>query len=120
MYVRKEAHLGRARYIGDVGMSRIDDDDNWHLDRKVTISLIVAMTINMATTVWWASAISAAVATLQTNDIKQDILTTNNSIGRESNANRITSLEAKATAVDSKLGRIEDKLDRIIEHQTKQ
>lgn len=97
-----------------------ENKHDWHLDRNVTISLIVALVMNMATTVWWASSISAAVTSLQSTDIKHEIMLQNLAVGRESNATRITTLEAKSTVIDAKLGRIEDKLDRVIEHQTKQ
>lgn len=96
------------------------ENKSWHLDRKVTVSLIFALLANAATTIWWASSISAAVATLNVTDTRHEILLNNLSIGRESNASRITSLEANKIAIETKLGRIEDKLDRVIEHQNKQ
>lgn len=33
----------------------------WHLDRKVTFSLIIAILLNSGTSVWWASSINSQV-----------------------------------------------------------
>ena len=91
----------------------------WHLDRNVTVALILAILGNACATVWWASSISSAVGELRVTDVRHDGLLQTLTVGRESNANRITSLEAKGISIETKLGRIEDKIDRIIEHQIK-
>ena len=91
----------------------------WHLDRNVTVALILAILGNAVTTVWWASSISSSIVELRASDIRHDSELATLAIGRESNANRITSLEAKGISIETKLIRIEDKLDRIIEKQNK-
>ena len=91
----------------------------WHLDRNVTVALIVAMLGNAAATVWWASSITSAITELRAINIRQDGEINIATAGREINSNRITSLEAKGISIEMKLVRIEDKLDRIIEKQTK-
>ena len=91
----------------------------WHLDRRVTVSLILALLGNACATVWWASTISSTVSDLRLTDARHDVLLQTLSTGRETNSNRITSLEAKEFSIETKLGRIEDKLDRLIEHQIK-
>ena len=89
------------------------------MDRKVTISLIISLLVNAGATIWWASSISFAVQELRSTDEKHELVLNSLTTGRESNANRITSLEAKGLSIETKLGRIEDKLDRIIEHSTR-
>ena len=91
----------------------------WHLDRNVTIALIVAILGNAGATVWWASSISSAISELRITNARQDSEISAAAIGREVNSNRITSLEAKGLSIETKLVRIEDKLDRLIEKQFK-
>jgi hypothetical protein len=38
-----------------------DLQKEWHLDRKVTLSLILAIMINAGSSVWWAASLNAQV-----------------------------------------------------------
>lgn len=79
-------------------------EEEWHLDRKVTLSLIIALFLNAAATVWFAAQLEARVSTLELKD-SRDIDT----------PQRIARVEARVDSLRDYLLRIEDKLDRIIE-----
>ena len=40
-------------------------DDQWHLDRRVPIALIIALVIQSAGGVWWASAMNERMAQVE-------------------------------------------------------
>jgi hypothetical protein len=42
-----------------------EDQDHWHLDRRVPIALIVTIAVQTAGIVWWASDVNARVAQLE-------------------------------------------------------
>lgn len=76
----------------------------WHLDRKVTLALIVALLANAGATVWWASRLEQRVTAIE---------------GQQSrpfqNTERIVRVEAQLDNAVRSLARIEEKLDRVIE-----
>ena len=78
----------------------------WHLDRKVTVGLIVALVMHAGTSIWWASDLTSRV-----KQIEQD--------QREASdmPERITRVETQVEGNREYLKRIEDKLDRVIEAQ---
>lgn len=39
----------------------ISKEDGWHLDRKVTISMILALLMNAAGSIWWAASLNSMV-----------------------------------------------------------
>lgn len=46
-------------------MTRRSDDARWHLDKRFPIALIVTISIQTATIVWWASGITERVNVLE-------------------------------------------------------
>ena len=46
-------------------MSRRSPDRAWHLDRRIPIALIIALIIQTAGAVWWASALAQRVSALE-------------------------------------------------------
>lgn len=42
------------------------DDNQWHLDKRVPIALILALMVQGGSTIWWGARIDARVATLET------------------------------------------------------
>lgn len=79
-------------------------DNGWHLDKKVPIALILAMLVQTATIVWWASAITARVGTLEAKAVRGDAQVAD-----------IAALKVQLQALDARTARIEDKVDRLIE-----
>ena len=43
----------------------------WHLDRKVPISLIVAIIVQSAGAIWWASSIESRMQNVAQSDVSQ-------------------------------------------------
>jgi uncharacterized coiled-coil protein SlyX len=85
-------------------MTDAEQRREWHLDRKVTIGLIVALTLHGGSTVWWAASLSNRVAQLEQ---------------RVSDARRLperlSAIEAMQAAQGEYLKRIDAKMDRLIE-----
>lgn len=76
----------------------------WHLDRKVTLSLILALLANAGATVWWASKLDTRVTAVEQYQARSvDV------------PERITRVETQVLSIERYLQRIEDKLDRVIE-----
>lgn len=40
-------------------------DNNWHLDKKVPIALIITLALNIGATSWWAATASEKLASLE-------------------------------------------------------
>ena len=76
----------------------------WHLDRRVTLGLIVALLVHAGTSIWWASDLTTRV-----KQIEQD------QRGASQVPQRMTRVETQVDGVREDLQRIERKLDRIIE-----
>lgn len=74
-------------------------DDRWHLDRRVPIALIIAITAQFFTAVWWASGMDSRVSTLEQ-------LAVNNA----SVESRLARMEESQSWIKKILERIEAKL----------
>lgn len=55
-------------------MDQIVNDNQWHLDKKVPVALIVTMVSWIVATVWWASAINNRVEVLEELAVKNNSL----------------------------------------------
>lgn len=66
----------------------------WHMDKKVTISLIFALLLNAGGTIWWASRLDA---TVHNHEQRLDSLSTN-----------VTALSNQQSSTNEKLARIEE------------
>lgn len=78
----------------------------WHLDRKVTLGLILALLANSGATVWWASRLEQRVAHIEASQSRP-----------VQNTERIARVETKIESAVESLERIERKLDRVIENR---
>lgn len=45
-----------------------EDDKAWHLDKRVNVALILAICIQTAGAIWWASNLSSRVSALEKGD----------------------------------------------------
>ena len=100
--------------------AKTDDDNRWHLDKKVPIALVVALLVQAGSTIWFGAKLDSRVVALedarlvqhQTDD-KQD----------KSGADSITVLRTeRAEAINLLRSDIKDvsaKLDRLIERDRK-
>lgn len=82
----------------------------WHLDRKVTLGLILAILLNAGSSVWWAASLNAQVLTqrkeLDTHSAQ--IAQINND--RAEFGERLAKIEAGITYQTKVLDRVEDRL----------
>lgn len=85
-------------------MTDAQREKEWHLDRKVTLSLIVALLANAGATVWFAAQLDQRVTSIESRQQQWS-----------TSPERITKVETQIEGVREGLKRIESKLDRIIE-----
>lgn len=78
----------------------------WHLDRRVTLALIVALLANAGATIWWASKIEQRVTVIEAQGQRPF-----------QNTERIVRVEEQIDNAVRSLVRIEQKLDRVIEEK---
>lgn len=76
----------------------------WHLDRKVTVGLIIALIMHAATSIWWASDLTSRVKQMEQDQREAADM-----------PERITRVETQVEGNREYLQRIEGKLDRVIE-----
>jgi Tfp pilus assembly protein PilO len=80
--------------------------ESWHLDKKVPISLLIGMLVQVMGFVWWASAYTAsndAMNARQNDDIR-DLKTATSSL---------SDMKADVAVVKSNVADIKAKLDKI-------
>lgn len=80
--------------------------DPWHLDRRVPVALIVTILMQTAAAIWWASALSQRMTTVEADTAALA------AIESERDA-RIRALELGASRTDERLITIQTALNRI-------
>lgn len=80
------------------------DESRWHLDKRVPIALIVTLIIQTGGAIWWASSIASRVSSLE-----ERVITAADQPGR------IIKLETQIDNLTRLMGRIEDKLDKVLD-----
>lgn len=74
----------------------MSDDNNWHLDKKVPVSLIMAIIAQTAGFIWWGATTQEKVAVLKE---RLDAIAPN--------SDRLTRVEVKVDTVQQSINRIE-------------
>ena len=94
--------------------------ESWHLDKKVSVSMIGAIAMQTLMLGWWASALHGRVTELEKADVtfKQDLkdkqrLEDLRYESANTATNRIVRIETQLENVYSGLKRIETALDKI-------
>lgn len=77
-------------------MSARDDDNAWHLDKKVPISLILTILMQTAAFVWWGATTQEKVAVLKE---RLDAIAPN--------SDRLTRVEVKVDTIQQSINRVE-------------
>lgn len=77
-------------------MAARDDDNAWHLDKKVPISLIMAILIQTGGFFWWAAQTAEKVSVLKE---RLDAIAPN--------SDRLTRVEVKVDSVQQSINRVE-------------
>lgn len=92
-------------------MTEIEDHSReWHLDKRVPITLIVAILIQSAAAIWWVSTYSTKTDQ-RLKHVEEQLRMVSGS------QSRIARLEQSADSQSAALIRIEAKLDRVIERE---
>lgn len=92
--------------------NRIDSgilDDHWHLDKKVPLSLIFAMLIQVAMVIWVIADIKKDVEVLKSQALSQ----------HDRDDQQDKAMARQMAVIASWLERIEAKLDRLSEARSK-
>lgn len=84
--------------------------NEWHLDRKVTLGLIVAILINAGSSVWWAATLNTQVITQQKSIEVQASQISAMQAAQGGIGERLAKIEGAVTYQTKSLDRIEDKL----------
>ena len=88
-----------------------NNDEAWHLDKRVPLVFILAILLQTAGIVWWGSSISERVNSVEREQLDQRAIV---GVLRESlqqRGERIAALEAGQNAILEALRRIDRKLD---------
>ena len=80
--------------------------NDWVLDKRIPLALILAILLQTGGALWWAASISQRVLVLE-----QSRLTAGDLPGR------IIKVETQLESVNSTVQRVEDKLDRVLERR---
>lgn len=85
--------------------------NEWHLDRRVTLALIVAILLNASASVWWAASLNAEVLQ-QRKEIDQhsDLIRENNASYAKT-GERLATIEAHLSYQTKMIERVEKKID---------
>lgn len=75
--------------------------EGWHLDKRVPISLIVMLALQMVAFIWWASDLNSRVGVLEKSSPKAAEL-----------SERMARIEEQVKSAGYTLNRIENKLDQ--------
>ena len=86
-------------------MATTRDDNNWHLDKKVPITLIGVLAAQLASGVWFASKLDARIAALESARIDQ----------HERDERQDKQVAEALALVRAQLDRMDGKLDRLVE-----
>lgn len=94
-----------------------DDDpekksEPWHLDRKVSITLILAIVAQTCGAVWWAATLDSRVKAFEDKVTRVEAKID----AQHDDPVRLARLEGGRDEQNRRLDRIEAKLDRLLEH----
>jgi hypothetical protein len=95
-------------------MARRNPDNEWHLDKKVPISIIGAILLQTFAVGWWVSSLSQKVLSLEQSftEIKVE------SKEQRGKIDRLGELDVEIRNLARTIARIESTLDRLLSPQT--
>jgi len=76
-------------------------EDSWHLDKRVPIAVIIALLIQAASIIWWASRVESRLAVVERYQHDNSQL-----------SERVVRLEVLLERVDRTISRVERKIDK--------
>jgi Tfp pilus assembly protein PilO len=90
--------------------SQVNVDREWHLDKKVPISLIGTMIVQTCAIVWWVSGMNSDVASMKAHitEIRQE------NKERTEKLEKFGAVEVEIRNLRQSMDRIEQTLDRML------
>lgn len=80
------------------------NDDQWHLDKKVPVTILIALSMNTIAGVWWASKVESRIERVEMLVLEQ----------RTKDAQQDQVIVENRNERNARLDRIENKLDSLI------
>lgn len=92
-------------------MGRTDDDQHWHIDRRVPVVLVLTLLVQFGGAVWWARGAEERIAALErrVSEVSQD---------SRSASSSFSDLKDRVTRIEVVLNTVADttiKIDRRLE-----
>ena len=89
---------------------------DWHLDRRITILLVIVIIGHAISFGWYASKEDSRMATVEENDHRQTIII-NKLIEEQSASNeRLAVIQEEIRNIDTLLVKVDEKVEKLIEH----
>ena len=88
------------------------DDQQWHLDKRVPIALIVAIAIQSGGAIWWASSIQGRVLSNERSITRLDTSVEAQRDAAQLQAIQLGRIEEQITGLRSDIGRLVSALER--------
>lgn len=85
----------------DDDMRRGSDDDQWHLDKRVPIGLMLGLAINLGLGIWYASKLDSRISFVEMDDAHTNTV--------------VEKLREYGDANSTRLTRVEDHTDMILD-----
>jgi hypothetical protein len=87
-------------------------EQQWHLDKRVPIALILAIAIQSGSAIWWASTIQARVGVNEANIAKLDTVVEGQRNASQVQAIQLGRIEEQIGALRSDIGRLVTAIER--------
>lgn len=92
-------------------------ENQWHLSKSVPITLILAIFIQTAGAIWWASAISAKVGSLEETVVSQNLGFAQENLRQWDRINKVETLVEQTVAngrvTEALLGKLEAQVEDL-------
>ena len=103
----------------------VQETDHWALDKRLPISMLVAMAINVGAGVWWAAGINKDIAAFRDQLLAQQ-LAWRSEIGEikagikelSGSKDRVNTLEVEMRGIRDTLTRVERLIERVTERNS--
>lgn len=88
--------------------------EHWHLDKKVPITMILVLLVQLASGLWFAARMVQ-----RDEDQERRLNSIEQAAAQQNYSGRMTALESQIADLKAGVNRIDGKLDRLIERPTR-
>jgi hypothetical protein len=89
----------------------MDDDGNWHLDKKVPIGLMLGLALNAGLGIWYASKLDSRISYLEQDGVRTSLTIDKIQQTGSANENRLTRVEDHTESILDIVRRLEGRRD---------